>query len=115
MAFCLVFSAHNVLKTQVAERTSVCKRQLAKIERWSVALIAPPQCRAARALLDWTQAQLAEATGLSAVTIRAFEGGREARDSNRTLLQLALEKAGVEFIAENGGGAGVRLRKGESR
>ena len=48
------------------------------------------------------------------MTIRAFEGGRDARDSNRTLLELALEKAGVEFIPENGGGAGVRLRKGET-
>ena len=60
---------------------------------------------------DWTQAQLGEVTGLSAVTIRAFEGGRDARDSNRTLLRLALEKSGVIFIDENGEGPGVRLRK----
>ena len=76
-------------------------------------MITPSQCRAARGLLDWTQAQLSDATGLSSVTIRAFEGGRDARDSNRTLLRLALEKAGVEFIPENGGGAGVRLRKAQ--
>ena len=68
------------------------------------------QCRAARALLDWTQDRLAEVTGLSAVTIRAFEKGGEMRDSNRTLLRLALERSGVEFIDENGGGAGVRLK-----
>lgn len=33
------------------------------------------------------------------------------RDSNKTLLRLAFEKAGIEFIPENGGGAGVRLAK----
>ena len=68
------------------------------------------QCRAARALLDWTQADLSTATGLSKVTLRAFEKGGEMRDSNRTLLRLAFEKAGVEFIDQNGGGPGVRLR-----
>jgi len=73
-------------------------------------MIAPAQCRAARALLDWTQADLAQVTGLSVVTIRAFEKGGEMRDSNRMLLQLSFEKAGVTFIPENGGGAGVRLR-----
>jgi transcriptional regulator with XRE-family HTH domain len=74
-------------------------------------LISPSQCRAARALLDWTQPDLVGATGLSAVTIRAFEKGGQMRESNRTLLRLAFEKAGVEFIPENGGGAGVRLAK----
>lgn len=33
------------------------------------------------------------------------------RESNRNLLRLALEKAGIEFIPENGGGAGVRMRE----
>jgi transcriptional regulator with XRE-family HTH domain len=74
-------------------------------------MISPEQCRAARALLDWTQGELAEATGLSAVTIRAFERGGEMRDSNRNLLRLSLQSAGVEFIAQNGGGPGVRLRE----
>ncbi|WP_370643281.1 XRE family transcriptional regulator [Roseomonas cutis] len=47
-------------------------------------------------------------------TIMRFEG-REAspRRSTLTAIRAALEAAGVEFIAENGGGAGVRLRKGE--
>lgn len=73
-------------------------------------MLTPEQCRAARALLDWTQGRLSEETGLSALTIRSFENGRDARDSNRRLLRLALEKAGVEFIDQNGGGPGVRLR-----
>ena len=76
-----------------------------------MASLAPAQCRAARALLDWTQSALADATGLSVVTIRAFEKGGEMRDSNKNLLTLAFERAGVEFIAENGGGPGVRLKK----
>lgn len=74
-------------------------------------MIDATQCRAARALLDWTQDKLGETTGLSTVTIRAFERGGEMRDSNRKLLQLSFEAAGVEFIPENGGGAGVRLAK----
>jgi transcriptional regulator with XRE-family HTH domain len=74
-------------------------------------MITPEQSRAARALLDWTQGALAQATGLSAVTIRAFERGGEMRDSNRNLLRLSLETAGVIFVEENGEGPGVRLRK----
>lgn len=73
-------------------------------------MITPAQCRAARALLDWTQSNLAEATGLSVVTIRSFEKGGEMRDSNRMLLRLSFEKAGVEFIPENGGGEGARFK-----
>jgi transcriptional regulator with XRE-family HTH domain len=77
--------------------------------------LTPAQCRAARALLDWTQGALAEATGLSVVTVRAFEKGGEMRDSNKTLIVLAFEKAGVDFIPANGGGAGVRLRNTDQR
>ncbi len=76
-------------------------------------MLTPAQCRAARALLDWTQARLSEATGLSTVTIRSFEAGREARESNRTLLRLAFERAGIEFLDKNGGGSGARLRDPE--
>jgi transcriptional regulator with XRE-family HTH domain len=74
-------------------------------------MIDAEQCRAARALLNWTQADLADRTSLSAVSIRAFEKGGEMRDSNLKLLKMIFEKAGVVFIPENGGGAGVRLAK----
>ena len=74
-------------------------------------MITSEQCRAARALLNWTQADLAERVSISPVSIRAFEKGGEMRESNRKLIRLTLEKAGVTFIAENGGGAGVRLAK----
>ncbi len=74
-------------------------------------MLTPAQCRAARALLDWTQAELSAAAGLSAVSLRAFEKGGPIRESNARRLRSALETAGVDFIPENGGGAGVRLRE----
>jgi predicted transcriptional regulator len=72
------------------------------------------QMKAARALLAWSQGDLAVASGVSEPTIARLEsedgpvGGR-AETSEK--LRVALEKAGVEFIPENGGGAGVRMRK----
>lgn len=73
----------------------------------------PQQSRAARALLDLTQPDLAKAAGLGLSTVVDFEKSRrDLPTETLTRLQTALEAAGVEFIAENGGGAGVRLRKG---
>ena len=75
-------------------------------------VITSAQCRAARALIGWSQDQLETAAQVARKTIADFE--REARQPyGRTLVAIraALEAAGVEFIAENGGGAGVRLRK----
>jgi hypothetical protein len=46
------------------------------------------------------------------VTIRQLEGeNQQPRRATLAVVQTALEAAGVEFIEENGGGAGVRLRK----
>ena len=74
--------------------------------------IAPATCRAGRALLDWSQAQLAEAARVGNSTVRNFEAGRSLPVTNNLdAIRRALEAAGVEFIPENGGGAGVRLRK----
>ena len=70
--------------------------------------------RAARGLLGWTQGDLATAAGLSLPTIKRMEGtvgpGRSSAD-NVQAVRKALEMAGVEFIAENGGGEGVRFRQ----
>jgi transcriptional regulator with XRE-family HTH domain len=75
-------------------------------------MLAASQCRAARGLLDWTQQELADAARIGVATIRQFEGGAtEPRHATLVVLRQALESAGVEFIAENGGGAGARLRK----
>jgi DNA-binding transcriptional regulator YiaG len=72
----------------------------------------PEQCRAARGLLNWTQDQLCEAAKVSGPTVRNFENGKiTPHRSSLAVMRQALEAAGVEFIAENGGGPGVRLRK----
>ena len=70
--------------------------------------------RAARALLRWDQRDLAEASSISLPTIKRLEskpGPLEAHTSTVAALVRALETAGIEFIDENGGGPGVRLRK----
>ncbi len=78
----------------------------------NVDFIVPEQCRAARALLDMTQPLLAEKAGLGLSTVVDFERARRpVSNSAINALRRALEAAGVEFIAQNGGGAGVRLRK----
>lgn len=75
-------------------------------------MLDPSQCRAARALLDWTQGHLAELASISAVSIRAFEKGGEMRDNNRKLLRLTFEAAGVQFLdsGETSAGPGVALK-----
>jgi len=75
-------------------------------------MLSSPQCRAARALLDWSREQLAEASKVSLRTIVDFErGARQPREITLDALHSAMEKAGVIFVPENGEGAGVRLRK----
>lgn len=77
-------------------------------------MITASQCRAARGLLNWTQDDLAKASKVGVVTVRQFEAGNAVpRSSTLTVVTQAFEVAGVEFIPENGGGAGVRLRKPE--
>jgi transcriptional regulator with XRE-family HTH domain len=74
----------------------------------------PAQSRAARGLLEWSQSELAAQSNLSESTIRDFEKGRRLPTiNNLDAIQRAFEKAGVEFIPENGSGAGVRMKKGK--
>lgn len=72
------------------------------------------QLRAGRGLLGWSQTKLSKVAGVSQATVKRMEGalgpGRSSMD-NVTSVQQALEEAGVEFIPENGGGPGVRLKK----
>ena len=77
-----------------------------------VDIINPAQCRAGRALLELTQTQLALAAGVGLSTVVDFEKNRRQL-SNGAIESIfqALTRAGVEFIQENGGGPGVRLRK----
>ena len=68
------------------------------------------QVRMARAALNLTVRDLAEATGLHRNTINNIEVGRYAGDPKTLeIIEHTLRTAGVEFIDENGGGPGVRL------
>jgi transcriptional regulator with XRE-family HTH domain len=73
--------------------------------------ITAAQCRAGRALLDWSQQQLADAARVGVATVRQFEGsGAAPRKATVDAISRALDAAGVLFIDQNGNGAGVRLR-----
>lgn len=80
----------------------------------SILKVSIRQVKAARALLGWSQDDLAASAGVSIPTIKRLEasddslGGR-AETSSKIL--TALQAAGIEFIEENGGGPGVRMRK----
>jgi ribosome-binding protein aMBF1 (putative translation factor) len=65
----------------------------------------------ARAALGWSTADLAEKANVGSNTVNRFEAGQDARVSSVGKMQAALEMAGVIFVAENGEGPGVRLRK----
>jgi transcriptional regulator with XRE-family HTH domain len=72
------------------------------------------QIRAGRGLLDWSQARLAEAASVGLSTVRDFEAGRRTPyRQSLDAMRRALEDAGVDFIPQNGGGAGVRLREAQ--
>jgi transcriptional regulator with XRE-family HTH domain len=72
------------------------------------------QIAAARTLIGLTQAELAHAANISVPTLKRMEasnGPASGLSNNVAAVRTALEAAGVEFIPENGGGPGVRLRK----
>src|ERR1700687_2526779 len=75
-------------------------------------MMTPAQCRAARALLDVTQTQLANAARLGLSTVVDFE--RERRPVSQEAvdaIKATLAANGIVFLDENGGGAGLRFRK----
>ena len=61
--------------------------------------------------MGWSLDDLAGASGIAKRTLVSFESGSACRSSTIQAIRAALEAAGVEFIPENGGGAGVRLKK----
>jgi transcriptional regulator with XRE-family HTH domain len=80
----------------------------------SILKVSIRQVKAARALIGWSQEELASAAQVSLPTIKrleAREGELAGRQTTGQKIQKALERAGIEFIDENGGGLGVRLRK----
>jgi predicted transcriptional regulator len=80
-------------------------------------MLSSSQIRGARAILRLDQAELAKAADVSVETVKrieSMEGELKIRLDTLVKIKTALEKAGIIFIAENGGGAGVRLRNGQS-
>jgi transcriptional regulator with XRE-family HTH domain len=78
-------------------------------------LVGAAQLRAARALLGISQGRVAELAGISVPTVKRCEadavGSPKVSAETKLKIKAALEAAGVEFIPENGGGVGVRLKK----
>ena len=77
-------------------------------------MITGSQIRMARHHLRWTAKQLAEKAEVGLSTVQRMESVDGVPPSNKPNLKavrMALEEAGIEFIEENGGGPGLRLRK----
>jgi predicted transcriptional regulator len=86
--------------------------------RRSILKVSIRQIKAARALLAWSQEQLALAADVSIPTIKRLEaqdGPLGGRSETGAKIKQALERAGVEFLDENGSGPGVRMRKGNKK
>ena len=74
-------------------------------------MILPVQCRMARAALGWGVRELAAAAKVSVDTVARFERGDELKERTVEAIQRVLEAGGIEFIDENGGGPGLRLKR----
>ncbi len=88
--------------------------QSVTIPRWRADVLTGRQIRGARKLLQWSRALLSRAVGLSQAGIAALEssdGPAWLTKEQEVAVRSACELAGVEFVAEDGGGVGVRLRK----
>ena len=76
-------------------------------------MISIEQCRAARALLDWSAQMLADKAGVGVATVRRYESGHAVADASLTAIEAALAAAGITFIAtgdvSRDGGEGVRF------
>jgi predicted transcriptional regulator len=84
----------------------------------SILKVSIREVKAARALLAWSQETLAAAADISIPTIKRLEaqdGPLGGRYETATKIRFALEAAGIEFIDQNGGGPGVRLRKRQKK
>jgi transcriptional regulator with XRE-family HTH domain len=74
------------------------------------------QIRMARGYVRWSAAELATKAGVGVSTVKraeADDGVPPVNQPNLAAIRTALETAGVIFVAENGEGPGVRLRKGD--
>jgi DNA-binding XRE family transcriptional regulator len=84
-------------------------RALATQDQLGVTMITSAQCRAARALVDWSRERLANAAAVDLQTVVDFEhDASDTRAAIKNAIQTALERAGVEFIDD--GKPGVRIK-----
>lgn len=67
------------------------------------------QCKMARAALGWGTRELALNANVSPDTVARLERGEQLKNSTIAGIRKVFEEAGIVFIPENGGGAGVRL------
>lgn len=75
-------------------------------------MLTASQCRAARGLLDWSQADLAQAASVGLSTVRNFETGRSTPiGNNLAAIVRALETEGVQLVADGQGLVGVQMRE----
>jgi len=74
-------------------------------------MVTGAQIRAARGLLNWTVRELAQRSGVHRNTVTRIETDDTQSGYSIETIKRAIEEAGVEFITENGGGPGVRLKK----
>ena len=73
-------------------------------------MFSPNQSKAARALLSWSQTDLADAAGLGLSTIKDYESGRrKPHNRNLSKIDTAFSERGIEFLSEQDGSQGVRL------
>ena len=74
-------------------------------------MITAAQTRAARAILNIPQPDLAKLASVSVSTVRDFESGKRTPIANNlAAIRTALESAGVEFINDDRGEGVVKLR-----
>jgi ribosome-binding protein aMBF1 (putative translation factor) len=77
-------------------------------------MLTPATSKAARSLLGWTQQMLSEKSDVSIAAVKTFESGkRTPMRQNLNAMERAFELAGIQFIDQDNGGPGVRLRQGE--
>ena len=78
-------------------------------------MVTREQVKMARAAVGWGVRELAAKVGVAANTISRFENGSDTYGDTLRKIRHVFEDAGIVFIDENGGGAGVRLKKRSDR
>jgi DNA-binding XRE family transcriptional regulator len=124
-AHALKLEAYSAGSTRRDERAALasaqaCRRAIesafAESKQWLTfcPMLTPAQIRAARAMLDWTQRELAERAGISKTGLNNIErGSADPKASTLTAIWRAIEDAGVEFT--NGDEPGVKLKATQTK